>query len=242
MRIRRRGAFTLVELLVVIAIISVLAGLLLPVLAKVRKQAYVITCMNNQKQIFLAVTSYVNDNNGFLPSDYGVDFSWLRWWDVIGEMPEYSTSNANAQAAGRAGYLGLDKTRKSGTVWTCPEAARQMTNKPAPSHYSMLGVAMGKRYTKGKAQTVIMGDGHVWNGPGAFYFSGGIVRAWGMQDPGYIPWPYQTMVNIWDSSAGYFDLEGHMGLAALVFWDGHLSTKPRSFIIDNANAEHWNFP
>jgi prepilin-type N-terminal cleavage/methylation domain-containing protein len=62
-----RGGFTLIELLVVIAIIAILAGLLLPALAKAKSKTQGIQCMNNHRQLALAWRMYAEDSRDVLP-------------------------------------------------------------------------------------------------------------------------------------------------------------------------------
>jgi prepilin-type N-terminal cleavage/methylation domain-containing protein/prepilin-type processing-associated H-X9-DG protein len=128
----RRG-FTLIELLVVIAIIAILAGLLLPVLAKAKIRAQGVTCLNNTKQLVLAWLVYDDDNNGNFPPNYESVTGDVGW--IYGENEDYAGAGAdtNTDYLVAAKYAVMGPYSKNPGIYKCPsDASKQYGKKGLP--------------------------------------------------------------------------------------------------------------
>ena len=121
-----KAGFTLLELLVVVAVIGILAGLLLPALAKAKQKAQQAGCLSNMKQIGVAIHMYADDNDDTLPGPV-----------FAGARASYDINSSQELIWFIADYLGAPKPSPRtvvADVFVCPGYLRK-----APAIGSMIG-------------------------------------------------------------------------------------------------------
>ncbi len=103
----RRAGFTLIELLVVIAIIAILAAILFPVFAKAREKARQNACINNQRQIGIAIAMYVQDHDETFMPDPGAN-AWASLLQAYNEPTIYDCPTKTGKGSNTAPEYGFN--------------------------------------------------------------------------------------------------------------------------------------
>ena len=182
----KRG-FTLVELLVVIAVIAILAGMLLPALARAKDKAWASKCLSNFKQIGIATVMYSNDYNDSLPMS----------------------------AHQGASFVGVLKPYLSGTnMWRCPRDLNKTRNYSLAINDFLLppdpGLALRNYSTLTRipctCETFYMGETHTNNvGNDHFHFTD-------IFEGGYSPEGFRAQVDVerHRGAANYLFTDGHV--------------------------------
>ncbi|MCX7933908.1 MAG: prepilin-type N-terminal cleavage/methylation domain-containing protein, partial [Planctomycetota bacterium] len=115
----RRSAFTLTELLAVMAIVSLLAALLLPTLGSALRTARDVSCVNNQKQMYLIAATWAQDHSGLLPSPPPLQSD--RWnWSVPNEHAYFGVTSAR--------FFAAEKYLTNPEMLLCPRAGGRLRN------------------------------------------------------------------------------------------------------------------